>query len=42
MVAEELEEDIESIRPLYELALKFAPDFDESAVIDLWNRTGLQ
>lgn len=41
-VAEELEEDIESMRPLYELALKFAPDFDEHAVIELWTRTGLQ
>lgn len=41
-VAEELEEDIESMRPLYELALKFAPDFDETAVIEMWTRTGPQ
>ena len=36
VIAEELEEDINVIRPIYELALKFAPNFDSNAVIEAW------
>lgn len=38
IIADELEEDIEVTRPLYELALKFAPGYDENAVLDAWTR----
>lgn len=35
-ISEELEEPTDTIRPLYELALMFAPDFDSSIVIESW------
>ena len=37
VITDELEEDIDVTRPLYELALKFAPEYDENVVLDAWN-----
>ena len=36
IIAEELEENIETIRPFYDLALTFAPEFDSKAIVDAW------
>lgn len=36
VISEELEETIDTLRPFYELALKFAPEYDVKKVIDAW------
>lgn len=38
-IAEELEEDVNVLRPFYEFALNFAPEYDSKKVIDAWFHT---
>ena len=38
-IADELEEDVEVIKPMYNVAVKYAPDYDAEKVFEAYKET---
>ena len=36
IIADELEEEVDAIRPIYELARSFEPEYNSEEVVDAW------